>query len=726
MKLSEKIEQELLENLNEVQKQAVLHEHGPLLILAGAGSGKTRVITHRIAHLIRVRGLRPYRIAAVTFTNKAAQEMKERLSSLIGPMAQDVMVKTFHSLGLYILRRNAAAAGLKSTFTVLDPDAQTSIIKAILKERAIDTSILDTAQAAHAIDRAKDSLITPEEMEKRTDHFSQLIAPLYRSYASKLLENNSVDFGDLLYLTVQILRDNPDILSDYQDRWQNFMIDEYQDTNKAQYMIGKLIASSHQNIAVVGDDDQSIYSWRGADISNILDFEKDYPRCAVLRLEENYRSTPDILKAASTVIAKNKDRREKTLHTKKPPGEKIRYILFDSEADEAAWVVQSVRKHRQEGLKYSQMAVFYRTNAQSRVFEEALRREGIPFVLVGGFRFFDRKEIRDIIAYLNVIVNPEDNLSLERIANVPPRGLGEAGITKLRDLSLKKGISLVEALGRADEIPGLRSSSKLLALYENFMRWRKAAEAGESPFEIARQVAEESGYLEHLSQDRSPESASRQENIQEFLSSIREYEERESEPTLSSYLQDISLYSSDTAAAETQKDPLYLMTLHNAKGLEFPVVFITGMEEGFLPHGLSVEDGNLEEERRLMYVGITRAMKKLTLSGCRYRRIFGSYQPRIVARFLAEMDTGLIEKSGTETLMNRYPPSAGMSSTGRMSGNSEDYRAGQRIEHEKYGRGVVIGSEKTPAGLKVAIQFDQEARTRFFLAGYTNLRKIED
>ncbi len=724
--LQEKIETELLENLNEVQQQAVLHGEGPLLILAGAGSGKTRVITHRIAHLCRVRSVRPDRIAAVTFTNKAAQEMRNRLANLIGPMAGDVHVRTFHALGLYVLRRNAAHLKLKSNFSVLDPDACSLILKKILKDKKIDPSMMSADAAANLISKARDSLVSPEEMSRRQDHFSQMTAPIYREYLEILRKNNSVDFGDLLYLTVELFQNSREVLDFYQNYWKYFLIDEYQDTNRAQYMLGRLIAAKHGNIAVVGDDDQSIYSWRGADITNILEFEKDYPSCSVLRLEQNYRSTGKILKAASSIIKNNSGRREKTLYTEQGEGENADYTLYDTESEEATGTVEKILRLKNEGVSLRNVAIFYRTNAQSRVFEEALRSRGVPFVMVGGFRFYDRKEIKDLSAYLSVIVNPLDSVSLERIINVPARGIGEGALSRLQQLAFSKNITLLDVLEYAGELPGIRGAAKIKALHTLFQEWTLLSSSDELPSLIASRVMEQSGYLENLKKDPSPEAASRIENLYEFVGSIQEYEERcaasGEKADLAGYLQMISLYTSENSPEnqETLKsDPLFLMTLHNAKGLEFEFVFLTGLEEGFIPHSLAVEEGGLEEERRLMYVGITRAMKKLHFSSCRYRRIFGSFQPRSPSRFLSEIDADVFSSINQKSAVTVPRADAGVR---QKEYTEENFKTGDRISHQKYGTGRIVETVPTPAGQKVSIQFDGDERIRFFLTKYTPLK----
>ncbi|MCR9143318.1 MAG: UvrD-helicase domain-containing protein [bacterium] len=805
--LKDRIEAELTEKLNEVQRTAVLHDEGPLLIVAGAGSGKTRVITHRIAYLARIRDVFPWKIAAVTFTNKAAGEMRERLERLMGPMAQNVFVRTFHSLGLYVLTRHASLAGLKSGFTVLDQQAQATLLKRIMKERQIDPKQLSHQAIGSEINRARDAFQPPSEYRaNHKDIYSEMIADVYEEYMARLRENNAVDFGDLQFETLRIFQRYPEVLADYRKLWRYFMIDEYQDTNRVQYLLGKMIAEDHRNIMVVGDDDQSIYSWRGADIGNILSFEEDYPEAKILRLEENYRSTPLILKAASSVIANNKARREKTLFTQSEGGQRIHQTAYDDETHEAMSIVSRVRSCKSKGIPYKDMAVFYRTNAQSRVFEKVLRENNINYVLVGALRFYERKEIKDLLAYLNVLVNPADDLSLERIINMPARGVGDTGLGRLQNLARMSGQSVLEALPRAGEIPNFRAAKKMQVLYEQFREWRALHESGELPSIIASQVLKDSGYLSMLQQDPSHEAPARIENLNEFVGALQQYEQefgdREisaydpgvdpdrfsivestgeivdssnasvasaapqgvdsggqdtlSGPNLADYIQRISLYTTDTEGAGTggdddaPEDFLYLMTLHNAKGLEFPVVFLSGLEEGYLPHSLSVEENNIEEERRLVYVGITRAREQLYLSYARRRWMFGSGQDRMASRFLDEIDPDVVDQEevrsayggggggygngGAYGSRSGGAPRAGQGSgrlqwksgpgAAKSAGAAAKFAGGDRVHHQKYGPGSIIATEQTPTGQKVTILFDGEDRERNFLTMYTPLTKI--
>ncbi len=676
---------DLLTGLNEVQCQAVTHTQGPLLLVAGAGSGKTRVITHRIAYLIHQHHVKPWNIAAVTFTNKAAQEMRLRLGHLVGSQARNVFVRTFHSLGLYILSRHPEKLGLQSGFSIIDQSGQKSLLKTILKEERMERDALQPAIVANQINTARDAMLSPASMSKSDNVYAQDIGYLYDAYIKRLRKNNSLDFGDLLYETVRLFEKDQEIHSNYAKLWQHFLIDEYQDTNRTQYLLGRMIAQGHQNIMVVGDDDQSIYSWRGADIQNILSFENDYPKAKILRLEENYRSTPTILKAASSLISNNLNRRHKTLFTKRPNTSPIFLYAYNDEHEEGRQIAQQILAYKSQGISLNQIAIFYRTNAQSRIFERILREKNLPYIIVGDIRFYERKEIKDLLAYLSVIVNPHDDISLERIINVPPRGIGKTTLEHLHDLGQKNNQSLIETLGSAGQSTKLRSAQKLGALHKLLVSWQRLYQNQELPSLIAEQVLQESGYVDALKKEGafSYEAAGRLENLYEFIASIRQYEREYQEgdlgtydpgsdidpwdygtsgnsdkteakttenteshmkktssnqPNLADFLQQISLYTDEKSADQGRSSYLSLMTLHNAKGLEFPYVFLCGLEEGYLPHGLSIEEGNIEEERRLLYVGITRAKECLHLSHVHQRWVFGNLQSRRASSFIEEID----------------------------------------------------------------------------------------
>ena len=750
--LEEKITADLLGNLNPIQREAVKHKEGPLLIAAGAGSGKTRVITHRIAYLVRIHGIAPWNIAAVTFTNKAVQEMRSRLEVLLGPMAQNIFARTFHSLGLYILSRNPELAGLKPGFSILDQKGQKNLIKAIFKDHKISQDFFDPLSAANRINDARNKMLSPKDLTGPSDEHCEEISRIYTIYIRLLRKSNSVDFGDLLYESVRLLQKNAELRARYRRLWRVLLIDEYQDTNYAQYLLGRLIAHEHKNIMVVGDDDQSIYSWRGADIQNILNFEKDYPNAKILKLEENYRSAPLILKAASSLIAHNTSRRPKTLFTKRIQNEPTVFLReYGDEVEEARGVVENVLHYSSKGMPLEEMAVFYRTNTQSRVFEHILKKNRMPYLIVGDIGFYARKEIKDLLAYLNIIINPEDDLSLERIINVPARGIGDTSLARLKSLAIHQNKSLLECLGLASEIPGLRSPQKMTSLYKLFQSWRSLHKAKELPSIIAERVMQESHYLQALQKDSSYESAERIENLYELLASLREYEEecREGEsgaydgvdipgeydpdaepsplqPNLSDFLQRISLYTEEKTEGKKKASCIYLMSLHNAKGLEFPCVYLCGLEEGYLPHILSIGEGRTEEERRLLYVGITRAMKYLHLSYARQRRIFGSMQMRSPSSFLdeiGEIDGEAFACSSRKWFDSETEEADETGETDETDENTEAYAAGDEVSHKHYGNGIIVKTEEMPIGQKLSIQFEKEKRLRLFLSRYTPLRK---
>ncbi len=766
--------------LNKVQSEAVRYVDGPLLIVAGAGSGKTRVITNRIAYLVRVMGVRPWNIAAVTFTNKAAQEMRYRLSQMLDGQARDVLVRTFHSLGLYILSRNAHLIGLNSNFTVIDASAQKTIIKNIIKEEKMEANYLEPASVANLINQARDAFVSPLEYLESNANYAKEISHIYNLYIQKLRKANSLDFGDLLYESVRLLEKHSNLEDYYSNIWRYFMIDEYQDTNRVQYLLGLKIAKSHQNIMVVGDDDQSIYSWRGADIRNILSFEKDYPNVKILKLEQNYRSIPVILKAASSLIANNKTRRPKTLFSELPSlTESIHCEKYDDEMEEARSILRHILHYKNEGLSLDQIAIFYRTNAQSRSFERILRENNLPYIIVGDIQFYERKEIKDMISYLTVIVNPDDTLSLERILNVPARGVGESGLERLGGIASQKNMSLFEALQYAETLSGFRGAAKMTALYNSFLNWRKLYENKEKPSIIAERVLEESGYKDFLNNDSSPEAPGRLDNLYEFIASLREYEkecEEEQDPSvydmegwgdfseistsdfmndptlsnsdlqnkyfeelksqvlknktpnLSEYLQKISLYTDKKTEDQLSSKCVVLMTLHNAKGLEFECVFLTGLEDGFLPHRMSIQEGNLEEERRLLYVGITRAKRYLHLTHVRSRWIFGSQQPCIPSRFINEIDSSVFSESSKEMRQNHKSTRTGSSSEDKFTGShkivEQNFSEGETVLHERYGEGRILKIEKMPIGHKLTIKFPSELRPKVFLSQYTPLKKL--
>ena len=641
----------LLAGLNDEQRAAVTHLDGPLLILAGAGSGKTRVLTHRVAYLIQVHGARPDEILAITFTNKAAGEMKERIEGLVGPIARTMWISTFHSMCARLLRREAPRLGFKSTFTIHDEDDRRRLIKRCLEELDLDPKRFPPESISRQISDAKNQLQGPSQMRERIGGgLMQAPADVYELYEKRHAEMNAMDFDDLLMKTVQLLEGYPDRLAHYQRAFRYVLIDEYQDTNHAQYRLANLLAGAHRNLAVVGDDDQSIYSWRGADIRNILEFERDYPEAEVIRLEQNYRSTQSILDAANAVVTHNRRRKGKNLWTPRGKGSLVQVVEVNDERAEAQFVASEVQKllEGEAGAdrlyRPDEIAVLYRTNAQSRVLEEQFGRYAIAYQVIGGPKFYERAEIRDAIAYLTVLTNPDDTTRLLRIVNAPKRGVGATSMQRLQAHAAGMGQSLWEAMQELDDVPGLSGGAvKGLEAFVKLIRNLQAGLDGRPVAEVARSVLEESGYEAFLKSQRTLEAEGRLENLEELVGVAAEYDKRADEPSLDGFLQEISLYADTDNLADTTS-MLTLMTLHNAKGLEFPVVFIAGMEEGVFPHQRSLDESNVEEERRLAYVGITRAMDRLYLVHARARMLWGSSQYNIPSRFLSEIPAAMYEK----------------------------------------------------------------------------------
>ncbi len=724
------------DGLNPEQNLAVNTVEGPVLILAGAGSGKTRVITYRIAKLINDYDVYPNRILAVTFTNKAAQEMRERCFHILGNSNGEPFIRTFHSLCLYILRREGKSLGLGNNFTVYDSDMQESLIKELLKKNDLDTKEFRPSQLANLFSKAKDSFQTAEEFAKQSseDHYGKTASKIFLAYEKEKFQRNAVDFGDLILNCVILFRDYPLILEKYQNHWQYIMVDEYQDTNKIQYHLVKALANKHKNICVVGDDDQSIYSWRGADISNILNFNKDYPESLVVKLEENYRSTKTIIDTAAKIISYNTRRTEKTLYTNNEKGEKIRLTTYQNETEEANGILQKILKLKSSKTRYSDNAIFYRTNSQSRYFEEVLRKKGVPYKIFGGFRFFDRKEVKDLIAYLSVIVNPVDSTSLLRIINSPPRGIGETTIQRLANYSIEEGLSLLECLPKS--IPDIKkgTSKKLSDLSRMFESFINEHEKKRSPSELTYEVLERSGYREFLENEGTEEAFSRLENLNEFVNAIKDYEETSENATLEEYLGNISLITSEEDSKDLP-DYVVLMTVHNAKGLEFKNVFLTGMEEGTFPHFLASDDrDDLEEERRLCYVAVTRAREKLEISLSRYTRKFGEVEARIPSRFLEEIPRDnlvgdYIESAYGVRRPEKSPKALDVSTTSHKDestfGKQDQHRfqVGKRVKHKVYGEGKIISISGTGDNTKVEVKFGAHVEKKFLLA-YTPLELI--
>ncbi|EOQ90598.1 putative ATP-dependent DNA helicase PcrA [Leptospira yanagawae serovar Saopaulo str. Sao Paulo = ATCC 700523] len=724
-----------LASLNDEQRLAVETVDGPLLILAGAGSGKTRVITYRIANLILNHKIYPNQILAVTFTNKAAEEMRNRCRSLLPEGTAEPLVRTFHSLCLYLLRREGKVLGLGSNFTVYDSDMQESLIKEILKSKDMDTKEFRPSSLANQFSQAKDSFLTAEEFAKKKvdDAYSKTIASVFLEYEKRKDLRNALDFGDLILKTVILFRDFPVILEKYQRLWKYIMVDEYQDTNKIQYHLVQSLSSFHKNLCVVGDDDQSIYSWRGADISNILNFKKDYPEAVVVKLEENYRSTRTIIESAAALISHNKQRTNKTLRTENPLGDKIKFTSFQNEMEEAEGIVQKIQVGARKGQKYSNFAIFYRTNSQSRYFEEALRKRAIPYKIFGGFRFFDRKEVKDLIAYLSVIVNPVDSTSLLRIINSPPRGIGDTTVNRILKYSVEEGLSLYECLHK--QVPDIKKGTlqKLNSLYRMFDS--EMEDLGKkTPSEIAYDVLEHSGYREYLENEGTEDSFSRLSNLNEFVNALKEYEETNPEATLEEYLSSISLITSEENTKDLP-DYVILMTVHNAKGLEFHHVFMAGMEEGTFPHFLSIDSPEgIEEERRLAYVAITRARKHLDISYSRFTRKFGEVDARFPSQFLEEIPKEYMEGEFTETKYGVRRPEVTpraerfqkseekFESIQAKVGNGE-FQVGTKVRHKVYGEGRILSISGSGDNRKVEVRFGSHLDKKFLLA-YTPLEII--
>lgn len=674
----------LLEGLNAPQREAVQHREGPLLILAGAGSGKTRVITFRVAYLMKEYNIPPYHILAVTFTNKAASEMKERLTRLLGEESPHLWISTFHFLGARILRQEADRLGYHRNFTILDPKDQEQIIKDIQKDLEMNPKNFPPASILSGINGAKNQLLDPLSYQSRARGFmKRKIGEVYEKYQEALKDQNLMDFGDLLLKTVELFVEHPDVLNKYVHRFQYILVDEYQDVNWAQYRLIRLLTKERQNLCVVGDPDQGIYSFRGASIENILNFEEDYPRARVVKLEENYRSSPSILKAAQGVISRNSHRKEKDLWTRKKDEASVSIYHAPDYRSEAQFVGEEILALKRRGLSLSHMAVFYRTNYQSRIFEDVFRRLGIPHMILGATRFYDRMEIKDLLAYLRLIYNPLDDQSLLRILNVPRRGLGEKTRDRIQVFAEERGLSLFQALGYGSEL-GLSSSrwKKVLEFYEILQELMEKKESI-SVDELTKEILTKTDYMVYI-ENFSEKENKRQENIEEFLHLIQE---RGQDTTLEDFLQDMALVS-DVDSYEKEKEAVVLMTLHTAKGLEFPVAFLTGLEEGCLPHSRSLEkEQGIEEERRLCYVGMTRAMERLYLTRSNERLFFGERRPQIPSRFLREIPSDVLkpytaEKKEQKTL-EPIESERGEAMT--------KYAPGDRVHHEYFGLGEVIG-----------------------------------
>ncbi|WP_260440190.1 DNA helicase PcrA, partial [Cohnella lubricantis] len=647
---------EAVQRLNPKQREAAVATEGPLLIMAGAGSGKTRVLTHRIAYLIAKRIATPWSILAITFTNKAAREMRDRVSRLVGPSGSDIWVSTFHSMCVRILRRDIERIGYTSNFSILDSGDQLSVIRNIMKEQNVDTKKFEPKAVQATISSAKNELVTPQMFESRTgDYFQTIVSNVYKQYQRRLKSNNSLDFDDLIMLTIQLFKDVPEVLDFYQTKFKYIHVDEYQDTNRAQYMLCRMLADKHHNICVVGDSDQSIYRWRGADITNILNFEKDYPEARTILLEQNYRSTSNILEAANQVIKNNMGRKAKNLWTDQNGGDKITVYQADSEHEEGYFVAREIKSNRQNGRRYGDHAILYRTNAQSRVIEEILIKSEVPYQIVGGTKFYDRKEIKDILAYLRLVSNPDDDTSLLRIINEPKRGIGDTTMAKVQAEASQRGISIYRLLAEGDGLLGdglytlglTARATTALSGFRYLIANLTAMVEYLSVTELTEKMLEMTEYRLELQRENTLESKARLENIDEFLSVTQEFEKRSDDKSLVAFLTDLALIAdidSMNDSPEEGGDAVVLMTMHSAKGLEFPVVFIVGMEEGVFPGSRAFLDNEeMEEERRLAYVGITRAEQKLYLTCARMRLLYGRTNSNAPSRFLQEIPSELKE-----------------------------------------------------------------------------------
>lgn len=733
---------DLIQGLNPQQKEAVLHTEGPLLVLAGAGSGKTRVLTHRIAYLIEEKGVAPYNILSITFTNKAAREMKERIESIIGPRALDTWTGTFHACCVRILRREIERIGFDRNFVIYDTGDQETLIKDCLNQLQYNEKNFPPKSVLSEISRAKDELIYPENYRviAGSDFRLKKVANLYTLYQKKLKANNALDFDDIIMHTLKIFSENPEVLDYYQRKFKYILVDEYQDTNTAQYMLVSMLGEKHHNVCVVGDDDQSIYGWRGANVRNILDFEKDFKGCKVIKLEQNYRSTENILNAANHVIKNNNGRKEKTLWTNNSEGDRVQVYEAADEREEAWYTANAIKKEVNSGLrKYGDFAILYRINAQSRVFEDAFIKNGVPYRIIGGHKFYDRKEIKDIIAYLRVIQNPNDDISLKRIINVPKRGIGKVTVDRAEQLAIRNGVSIYSILIQADNFPELsRAASKLKAFTEKLARFRTMTSYTEL-IEWIKMVIEECGIIQELEREATVEAKTRIENIREFQSVAVEFVQNSEDgtPTLEDFLAHISLVA-DVDNLTEEPDRVVLLTMHSAKGLEFPVVFLAGMEEGLFPSSRSIgEESEMEEERRLCYVGITRAREKLYLTSAKSRMLFGNTTYQRSSRFLDEIPNELLDypeikpiredNNGANSLKQVMGLDTWKQRTASFVQAQEiepcNIAVGARVIHKKFGEGTV--TKKVPEGsdFKLEINFDAYGMKRL-MASFAKLKRV--
>ena len=741
----------IYDSLNPMQRQAVFHTEGPLLILAGAGSGKTRVLTHRIAYLIQEKEVNPWNILAITFTNKAAQEMRERVDRIAGFGSDAIWVSTFHSTCARILRRHIDNLGYDTNFTIYDTDDQKSVIKDVCRRLNVDTKIFKERALLSQISHAKDNLITPDQMEMDAagDFNQKKTAMVYREYQAALRKNNALDFDDLIVKTVELFQNCDRVLEYYQERFKYIMVDEYQDTNYAQFKFVSLLASRYENLCVVGDDDQSIYKFRGANIENILGYERVFPNAAVIRLEQNYRSTQNILNAANHVIANNAERKEKTLWTENEEGPKIHFRQFMNGFEEAEYIAGEISKAHREGLcQYRDCAILYRTNAQSRLFEEKFINANIPYKIVGGVNFYARKEIKDLLCYLKTVDNARDDLAVQRIINVPKRGIGATTLGRVQDYADKMGISLYEALRVAEEVPSIGRSLSKIDGFVTFIQMLKSKAQAYTVEDLLKEIIELTGYVKELEAEDTEEARARIENIDELISKTVTYqqtmEEQDQPATLAGFLEEVALVA-DIDTVDPEQDYVLLMTLHSAKGLEFPRVFMAGMETGIFPSYMSINYGDgseLEEERRLCYVGITRAMKELTMTCARQRMVRGETQYNKVSQFVQEIPRDLVDLG--HTIQEKKPKMEQVfSSDSKYSqmkqifqtraykpkefkvtkADALDYQVGDTVRHMKFGVGIVKAIAEGGRDYEVTVDFDKVGIKKMF-ASFAKLKKI--
>ncbi len=733
-------------SLNEKQTEAVHQTEGPVLILAGAGSGKTRVLTHRISYLIKEKQVNPWNILAITFTNKAAGEMRDRVDQIVGFGAESVWVSTFHSMCVRFLRRFIDRLGYENHFTIYDSDDQKSVIKDVCKMLQLDPKVYKDRSLLAVISSAKDKLISPETYEQQVagNIRQKKVAQVYREYQAQLKKNNALDFDDLIVKTVELFQSCPDVLEYYQERFRYLMVDEYQDTNIAQFHLIRLLAEKYRNLCVVGDDDQSIYKFRGADIRNILGFEEVFPDAAVIRLEQNYRSTQNILNSANVVICNNTGRKSKTLWTKNEKGEPVHFRKFLNGFEEAEYITGNIsKKVQKEGYRYSDCAVLYRTNAQSRLFEEKMLMANIPYKLVGGVNFYARKEIKDLLSYLKTVNNAQDDLAVRRIINVPKRGIGATTIGRVQNYATEQGISFYEALKVAEEIPGLGKSAAKIQPFVTFIQTLRSQTDYLTVTQLLEEIIEQTGYVKELEAEDTDEARGRIENIDELISKAVTYDEGTKTPQLSEFLEEVSLVA-DIDTVDDNQDRVLLMTLHSAKGLEFPLVYLAGMEDGMFPSAmafLSDDPGDLEEERRLCYVGITRAMKELTLTSAQQRMIRGETRYNKISRFVQEIPRELLDMGEVRPKETLKRPAAtdNYSQIRRdfqakvfqqtqtqfqvKSAQPLDYQEGDRVSHQKFGIGIVLSIVSGGKDYEVTVDFEKVGVKKMF-ASFAKLKKI--